>query len=434
MSESAYDLAIIGSGPAASLAALRAVSQGFRTLMLERAQPALERPRFDFDRTSRALDHAGVFAPTPPSRTALALPAVLGGGFAVNSGFYRWPSPEQISALEPHVSATELNSARLWVESHLPLQCDPPTPSAAHLARTAAHLALNSTSVPTWLHPQFAPTGPFLPLALAAGLVLRTSAEVKRISRSGALRQLHLLDGSTVSARAVLLAAGPFGSFALAASSGLVPTSTTLAAHPMFRSMLLPTLLDSTPQAIGNIQVSHGSELVSGCGLAEPWSLAAAHPEVIDRIERSFSQGIRPYGWYTQATHPKAFKLQVSRRGLSVRQIYSLQEQVFLRAARAHLNLLEAADLPWFFAGSRHVPKSYLEVLKNPRVSVVHFTSSLPLGDVLGPDGSFRTDPMVGCCDSSTLPTAPGVNPQALTMSLSSTLVDRFLSSRSGGL
>jgi hypothetical protein len=434
MSSRIYDLLVVGSGPTGSIAAAKAAARGLSVLILERGLPASKAPWFSFDRTSSNLLHHGILTPTPPAHSALALPSVLGGGFAANSGFYHWPLGSFLDELSPFLSGAELSSARAWVESCLPLVTAPRTAAAEALATASASVGATPIDVPTWITPEFLPTGPFLPAASSAGADLRPAAKVLRLSQNGRLRTAVLADGSTVSARAVLLAAGPFGSFELASRSGLVPATTTAAAHLMMRSVLFPASNGpSTYQPIGNVQIRHAPEVLSGCALSEPWSLAGAHPEAIEEIRSAVASSIRPYGWYTQVSQAPAFSLRATRRRLSIREAFDTASPAFQQAASVHLGLLAASKLPWFFSGANPHPTSPSQMLAAPRLSVVHLMSTLPLGTVLASDGSFPNDPLIGCCDSSVLPASPGVNPQAVSMAVAAVLSDRFIDKLSLG-
>jgi len=115
--------------------------------------------------------------------------------------------------------------------------------------------------------------------------------------------------------------------------------------------------------------------------------------------------------------------LKVSQRGSLTK------DPLFKEAASAHLKLLKASGCNFAFAGTPHLPFSPKELLRHPRVSMVHMTSSLPLGSALLEDGVFPSDPQVGCVDSAALPSTPGVNPQAITMAFA-TLVSRRMFDR----
>lgn len=431
-----HDLVVVGSGPAALVAALRARAAGLSVLLLEKGAPPTPVPLeqwFDIDRTMSNLRNRGLCSPTPPSRLALGLPEVLGGGFAANSGLYCWPSRDTLGSWSAYVSYSELETARIFVESMLPLASAPDSPSSSLLRSTAAALHLPAEDCRTWLVDPAVPDNPLLKACLVAGVQVRTSAEVAVIERAGSLRSVRLTDGSSLNAGAVLLAAGVFGSYALAAASGLASGPAVVSGHPMLRSVLFPIETVLPPDNLpGRVQVAHGRVVRSGCALAKPWALAANHPEVVERMRAMWITQRFPFGWYTQVAHPAVLRLSHQSRRLRVAQVLKIDDPLLREAAAAHWSLLrEGAGTRFAFAGTPWHPSVERDLLSNPRLSMVHLTSSLPLGSAVSADGSFPSDPLVGCVDSATLPTSPAVNPQAVVMALAAVLTDRFIGSLS---
>lgn len=431
-----HDLVIVGSGPAALVAALRARAAGLSVLLLEKGAPPAPVPLgqwFDMDRTAANLRNRGLCAPVPPARLAIGLPEVLGGGFAANSGLYCWPSRATLDAWSTVLSHSELDSGRIYVESILPLVLAPASSSSTLLRTAASSLALPSEDLRSWLVDPVAPENPLLAACLADGVQVRTGTEVVSVERDGSLRSLRLADGARLPARAVLLAAGVFGSYSLAAASGLVSGPATVAGHPMLRSVLFPIdqVLPLEPLP-GRVQVVHSESVRSGSALSKPWALAANHPEVVDRMRIMWADRRFPFGWYTQAAHPAVLRLSRSSRRLRVVQLLKSDDPLLREAAASHWALLRAgAEHRFAFAGTPWYPFAEQDLLRNPRLSMVHLASSLPLGSTLAADGSFPSDPLVGCVDSSALPTSPGVNPQAVVMALAAVLADRFIASLS---
>lgn len=429
-----HDLVIVGAGPAALVAALRARAAGLSVLLLEKGGPSSQVPLdqwFDMDRTAANLRNRGLCAPTPPARLAIGLPEVLGGGFAANSGLYCWPSAATLSAWAPVLSSADLDVGRAYVESMLPLVPAPASTSSMLLRATATSLALPAEDLRTWLRDPVAPDNPLLTECLAQGVQVRTATEVVAIERDGSLRSLRLADGSRQPARAVLLAAGVFGSYSLAAASGLTSGPAVVAGHPMLRSVLFPIdpVLPLEPLP-GRVQVVHSETVRSGSALSRPWALAANHPEVVDRMRVLWADHRYPFGWYTQVSHPAVLRLSRTARRLRVVQVLERNDPLLREAAAAHWALLRAgADHRFAFAGTPWYPFAEQDLLRNPRLSMVHLAASLPLGTALAADGSFPSDSLVGCVDSSTLPTSPGVNPQAVVMALAAVLAARFIES-----
>lgn len=433
------DIIVIGSGPAGGVAALRAAEAGYSVLVLEAGKQAPAGPWFTFDRTRATLAYGGLFTPTFPSTLGLGVPAAVGGGFAANSGFYRWVSNDTMRSWSQVCPTDQLLAARAWVESHLEIDRSAPRDrSAALLAATAHRMGMDPVDVPFWLHAQFDPRGPFLAAALESGVVLQTGITALSITKSASHRVVHLADGSTRSGRMVLLAAGAFGSFQIAAASGFVSPRTTANGHVMMKSVLFPVSETALTHhddngVIGRVQASHSADLLSGCALASPWSLAANHPEHYDEILSALDSTSRPVSWYTQLTVPAAISLRAGR-ALHISQLFKKSSPDLRRLAEAHFSLCESTGHPWRFAGTWSTPTRSEQLLRSPRCSMVHITSTLPLGTVLDEFGRFPADNAVACCDVSTLPTAPGVNPQAALLALAKRNVDGFLSTALGGI
>jgi hypothetical protein len=95
---------------------------------------------------------------------------------------------------------------------------------------------------------------------------------------------------------------------------------------------------------------------------------------------------------------------------------YSQSDAVNIKAATEKLREIVET-------GGGKIDKAML--LKNPRISSVHIFGSLPVDSGEFEEGTvmLKSDNRIQVCDASLLPTGPGVNPQAIVMSLVQSLV-----------
>ena len=435
-SREVYDLIVVGSGPAASIAALNAATRGLSVKILERGSTSLSGNWFSKERVSRNLEHAGLFTPALYKSSALGLPSVLGGGFAANSGLYHWPSTPTLDTWSTYIDLKELESSRKKVESKLKLIPAPVNLSSDLLASTATTLGLDSVPSQTWQIDSFSAVGPFLAEALSLGATLELGIDVSKIIKNKGLYEIVSRSPKSFFARSVLLAAGALGSYKIALNSGLIDKDSFLDAHPMIKSVLFPKESLSSPPSgeIGSTQVLHQDLIRSGCALGTKWMLSANHPEVYDKIQNGFLNNQAPISWYTQANIHKAFKLSSSSQ--KIYQLFDKKTKLIQDSIKEHLSLLQASGLEWSLSGTPNQPK----LLKNsatlkisPRFSVVHFSSSMPLGRLVDDCGRFFSDSKIGVCCSAILPSSPGVNPQASTMAIADLVSRKFLSSLKEG-
>lgn len=414
-----YDVIVIGSGPAGQIAAAAAARSGASVLVVERGEPNPVKGRwFDHERMVAGLERGGVYPTSFRRPVALGVPEALGGGFAVNSGLYHWPERTVLDRWEAGgADIGALLTGRAAVEATLTLAGgDDPSPAAVALRGAADRLGWRHVTLSTWNHAGFDPQGPFLSEAVRRGVEVVSGARVERIEVRGGGARVRIAGMLLpIEATHVVLAAGTLESYRLAAEAGLVQGPGVVDAHPMLKSIIFtetPSL--DRPDTVGRVQVTEFSpEIVSGCALDDDWQLAANHPENLAQIASALQRGCRPIAWYTQAAVPGA--LSVDAKAGQVRLSWQ-DHPLVARAARFHLSLLRTTGNPAAVSGVGMIVGNDIQhVVRNARLSVVHLTSSLRHAKI-DEAGRFAAAPVVSCLDSATLPSSPGVNPQAAVM------------------
>jgi choline dehydrogenase-like flavoprotein len=427
LSDQRFDVVVIGGGPAGGVVAAHAARCGASVLIVEAGPELTARtPWFSHDAMLRGLAGGGVIPAGRDNPLAVGLPRVLGGGFAVNSGLYRWPSEERLGEWSRlGVDLAALDAARSSIESRLTLAHGPDrSTNATALTSAAASLGLPMHTVDTWATARFDPRGPFISDAVALGAELVCGVEVDRITISADDTVVHLRNGlGSVRTAKVLLAAGAIGSPELLVRSGMLDGGYAVSASPMLRSVLFPELVpvvDPGTAPVGRVQVDHGGLVLSGCGTAEPWQLAATHPHLLDDFNAAIAAGAHPLVWYTQFTAsgvlhrtPRSTRLYFDRHA---------HAQVLRDALSAHRKLTSASGLRSVLALTgrprplTHAPDTDFLVAR-ARLSAVHLGSSVPAGVRVSPsNGELEGFEQVYVVDSSALPSLPGVNPQASVM------------------
>ena len=424
-----FDVVVIGSGPAGGVVAAHAARAGASVLVIEAGSPISQRsPWFSHDAMLSGLSSGGVLPAGRKNPLAIGLPRVLGGGFAVNSGLYRWPSVERLGSWkQAGVDLTALETARVAVEAQLALHHGVDTSQCASaLASTAGSLGLTTHTVSTWNIKGVNPCGPFIAEAVSLGVETITGVEVERIVAANGDFIVDLRgDHSNVYADRVVLTAGALGSPEVLIRSGMLDAGYKVAASPMLRSVLFPTSAVSQEvnlATVGRVQVEHRGFVLSGCGTAEPWQLAATHPHLLTEFSASIAANTPPLVWYTQFTGNEV--LHRTERSSRLHFDRSRNAQQLREALTDHLELTAASGLRSVLSltgttdtATKGSARNLDRLVENARLSAVHLGASLPAGDrVSATNGELHGFKKLHVADVSALPSLPGVNPQASVM------------------
>lgn len=425
--EDVFDYIVIGSGPGAAIAAKKLKSSG-RILILEQGDMpktnhsrhhTLEHVTNDFYKSGQEI----VVSPWMPQ---FAQGSVFGGGSEVNSGLYH-ELPEKIVAAfasaagisESHYLASEREIRNLLQVSTMDVKSDD-----SLIARNASRLGLEFRNIPRWR--SYSSKNSFVQngmnevvwneLNTLENFTFKRNVKVNYIDNTNSnyivvfYKEKATGKINTAVCKELVVAAGATQSPFLLCKSGIVSwNSTQFQWHPMIRATVAAKSTDLGRYDIDPFQAwSPNKEYKFGAAVSTPGLLSMNLGRVLDHNEI-------PY----------------------LRSVYVS----FISSGRG--GLIPKTETPWYLPNyeDKQMLGGAIELLSefmnsgdvkfaNPKekikkgLSTVHIFGTLPINSEIYISGTLRLqiDPRIQVCDGSILPFGPGVNPQAVIMSLCDSL------------
>ena len=457
-----HEIAVVGSGPGASMTACLLSEAGHDVIVLEEGLfwPREEISPFSREEMLHKYRNGGL---TP----AFGKPAVsyvegrcLGGGSEVNSGLYHrlpeevrlnWNSRYFLESLT--ASSLEEQAASVERDIHVsPLPGPAPLPSLL-LAQGAEILGWKCPEAPRW-HCYDVPepagerqtmTRTYLARALAAGARLVTKARVANLARERQGWRLEVTSDhpgngrKIVRSKTIFLGAGAVGTPVLLQRSRLGKNSGRfLHMHPTVKVVaLFPDVVNSSDMGVPVHQVKEfGQNMSLGCSISNPHYLSAAmlgRPGGLEIVRDEWQRMavyyvmIVPEGSGRVRTLPgfadPLVTVSLTRRDMGMLALGLKRLGTVLFAAGAKRLYPTVAGLGPFTSAKEL--EGIPQVL--PRVGTalmtVHLTSSSAMsGDpeygVTGQWGTVHGEKNLYVADAGLLCTAPGVNPQGAILTL----------------
>ncbi len=420
-----FDYLIIGSGPGAAVAAQKVKEFG-SVLVLERGR----HPQTNFSE-HHTLQHvlhdfykSGQEVILAKGMPMYAQASTVGGGSEVNAGLYhRLPA----HLVDRYTQGAHI-SKETWVtsENHIrdllnisEMRVDP---EDSVIARAAKSMGMTHSNIPRWR--TYNENGSFVHHG-ANALIWEKLIKHYDVSILEATRATYIdssrpdyvtvrtnsTSDSVVKARKVIVCAGATATPYLLCSSHLVKwASTRFGWHPMIRTIATTNESDLGRLDIDPYQTWTSDHVLKfGSAVSTPGFLALNMQRILDSAELPY---LRSY---------YASFASTGRGGLvpftqTPWYRYSQSDAVNIKAATEKLREIVET-------GGGKIDKAML--LKNPRISSVHIFGSLPVDSGEFEEGTvmLKGDNRIQVCDASLLPTGPGVNPQAIVMSLVQSLV-----------
>ncbi|MFM2184148.1 MAG: hypothetical protein RJB61_2442 [Actinomycetota bacterium] len=466
------EVLIVGSGPGGATTAALLAEAGVDVLILEEG-PWVEQGAvapFSLDQMERQYRSGGVTVALGLPSIAYTEGACAGGGSEVNSGLY-WRPPLDVFERWRHdfaiadLDLDEIGHIADEVETALDVSYVPGEASMQSqvLSRGAAALGWRHGEIPRWM--RYAEGGgrtgqrrsmtlTYLPRAVEAGARLAVGCRVSRLERTGPRAGIaHVIcdNGTprTVEFRDVFVCGGAIQTPALLQRSGLRRNiGMSLAVHPTVK---LAARFGDAINVIDDVPVHQVKEfapdLSFGGSASHPGLLALA---LLDHW-REFRPALRD--WERLSVYYAAITSEGRGRVVAVPGLRDPLVTYWLTGrdrrllasglSRLALLLLEAgADEVYpSFRGAPTVRRrrdladmaARFSVAK-ASVMTVHLCSTVPLGEhpACGADsfGRVHGTENIYVNDSSLLPTAPGVNPQASVMAFAVRNARRYVESR----
>jgi choline dehydrogenase-like flavoprotein len=468
-------IAVVGSGPGGSVAAMMLAEAGLDVLMIEEGSdlPLDSAPHFSREEILQKYRNAAINVAMAGPKVAWVEGRCVGGGSEVNRGLYhrtpdevleRWIREHRVEGLTPtemlpHFEACEAIAG----VSHLPGEAPP---LSLKLKEGAVRLGWGAMEVPRlvryvsdgaggWHTRKQSMTETAVPRFRSAGGRLLADTRVLRLSRESGgwrLRGERTHPGESpraveIRAKTVFIAGGAVQTPLLLRRSGLKHNiGDTLRFHPMIKVVARFEQDINTASELEPVhQVKEFDPRFSmGCSVSKRPALALAladRPELLPEVDRSWKHlGI----FYVQSTGGLAsvralpgFRdplVRVRETAADMRDLAEglkrLSECLFAAGATAVYPALPAIPIVGSAAEIARFPDRLPET--SGGVTAMHVFSSCPMGEdharcatdsygrVSGADG-------LHIADASLLPGPTVVNPQASVMAVVHRNVQRFL-------
>ncbi len=432
--EKIYDIAVIGSGPGGSIAALRSIESGKSVILVESGKifsPGTVK-HHSLDQTTKQFKNQGMNFCYGNVPMLFAEGFTYGGGSEVNSGLYfKLTEPYKSSFLDKcKIHEEEWNRYEKRVEEMLSVQKTPPgtyKEIKSALIEGSKKKGLICEEVPRWRtykpveeHKSMQVT--YLKIAENQGMNILSNSEVKRILPNNKYINIECLSDEKkilIKAKKVVLSSGTIGTPQILKNSGLLNDKIYFNFHPMNRVV-----------AEYRIDVNDGD-------LFPPYQSWTKDY----KFKFGYSVSTYPYVKATLASLGKQKDFPNEKR------LVSYFSSTILDNSEGRLINIGGKLIPFCFLKKedRNKIKEGFLILKNlltstdiinlwPKsdtspMTTVHIFGSLPLNKHtdFGELGELKKDPRIKVCDASLLPEAPWGNPQAVVMVLNEILIDKWL-------
>lgn len=432
--EKIYDIAVIGSGPGGSIAALRSIESGKSVILVESGKifsPGTVK-HHSLDQTTKQFKNQGMNFCYGNVPMLFAEGFTYGGGSEVNSGLYfKLTEPYKSSFLDKcNIHEEEWNRYEKRVEEMLSVQKTPPgtyKEIKSALIEGSKKKGLICEEVPRWRaykpveeHKSMQVT--YLKIAENQGLNILSNSEVKKILPNNKYINIECLSDEKkilIKAKKVVLSSGTIGTPQILKNSRLLNDKIYFNFHPMNRVV-----------AEYSIDVNDGD-------LFPPYQSWTKDY----KFKFGYAVSTYPYVKATLASLGKQKDFPNKKR------LVSYFSSTILDNSEGRLINIGGKLVPFCFLKKedRNKIKEGFLILKNlltstdivnlwPKsdispMTTVHIFGSLPLNknNDLGELGELKKDPRIKVCDASLLPEAPWGNPQAVVMVLNEILIDKWL-------
>lgn len=446
---------VIGSGPGGSVTAATLAEHGKEVLILEEgpASNVHAYPAFSLEEMIHKYRHCGVTAALGKPSIAYAEGRCLGGGSEINSGLYhrtplailqRWKDEFGLEeagfdSLEPHFIACEKRLSVGKMSKNIPL-------ASLKLAEGADKLGWKAIEVPRWfsysgekdqldmpLGTKQSMTETFLQDFRKFGGKILTHVYVEHLQKKGSswvvTAKLIAPDKDVshikIIAEDVFIACGTIQTPALLQRSGLSKLAgNTFQLHPTVKmTAQFNEKINFATTGVPVHQVKEFSPRLSfGCSISTLPHLALSlldYPETLKTLS-DYWQNMAIYYAMTSPAGVGRIRVLPGMKAPIVTYALEKEDYLNLREGLAKLaKLLQEAGAINLFPNVLGGMQKWTDNFSNNQLSLmtIHLFSSCPMGEnrkrcVVNSFGKLHNHNNLYIVDGSTLPSAPGVNPQ----------------------
>lgn len=452
------DLVVIGSGPAAAIAASAVVRAGYSPLILEEGSwPNGNIQHHSLSEITNYYRQSGVMPVFGKQPVNFIDVSVVGGGSQVNSGIYHCVSSDlfnKVSSLDDSKIDTTVEQIDMQIRDLLQIEETPPGEFSDRLIDSARNIGADAKLLPrwasskknteSWTHEHHSATKSIIRPLLNQGLRIRTRVRVMKIEKQFDYWKLkcRALDNDQqleICSKIVFIAAGALGSPKLLLGSGLSNRAGRIVRfHPMQRYLFAyPKGSYDFRGAVLPVQITeYLPRLTIGCSLSDLGPVNFWHPDLAKSRDRNLFDFISQYVLVVPK-FPAHLRHYAGRFFLTHKSAKEDERAIAFGEEILHQWAQFAGSLGEFRNGvinSLHGKSARTRRTSSFTrvISSIHQYGSCPIGDtpedsVIDPNFQVWGHENLYVCDSSTIPDSIGVNPQGTTCALSLMFAQKFL-------
>jgi len=454
------DLVVVGSGPAAAIAASQVVPAGYSTLILEEGSwPTKKIKHHSLSEIINYYRNSGIMPVFGKQPVNFIDVSVVGGGSQVNSGIYHCINSDLLNrvwSLDNSRIDTTVEQIDKKIRELLQIEETPSGEFSNRLLDSALSIRAEAKLLPRWAsskknaegwtHQHNSVTESMIMPLLREGLKVRTRIRVLRIEKQFDYWKLRCRDLESnqqleIYSKIVFIAAGALGSPKLLMRSGLSNCNNHIVRfHPMQRYLFAyPKGSYDFRGAVLPVQITEYLPGVTiGCSLSDPGPINFWHPNLVNSKDTHLFDFVSQYVLVVPK-FPARLRHFAGRFYLTQKSAKEDSEAIRFGEGVLHQWAKFAGSLGEFSNGvlnslERNSPQTQRTSTLTKVISSIHQYGSCPIGDspknsVIDPNFQVWGSENLYVCDSSTIPISIGVNPQGTTCALSLVFAQKFLKS-----
>ncbi|MDR1910882.1 MAG: GMC family oxidoreductase N-terminal domain-containing protein [Helicobacteraceae bacterium] len=449
MKNALFENIVVGSGPGGAIAACLLAEAKREVLIFEEGE-AFDKNQiepFSLDEMKLRYRNGGITMAFGKPRVQYVEGATLGGGSEINSGLYyrlpeaikdRWQKEYgcELDGLEKHAEIIEKDICVSLMPRTLPI-------TSLKLKEGADALGWKCVETPRWhdykKDERQTASKTYIPRAIAAGAKVLSGAKAIRVQKNGDGWLVKLNNNQAIGCKNLFLACGAIQTPLLLQKSALIGASKTLHMHPTIKAIAhFPQDVNSRDMGVPVHQIKEFENISMGCSISSPHYLSTSMLGVSDGLSLVRGDWKHLASYYAMIV-PEArgavrklpffgdafVSISLTRNDLKNLSIAlkKLCEVLFAAGADALYPtiggikpLTERADID-------KIPD--ILPVKQSALMTIHLTSSMI--DFIDQWGALKSAKNLFISDASILPSAPGVNPQGVLLSLVRRNIAKFL-------
>ena len=429
-----YDVAVVGSGPGGSIAALRSLERGKRVVLIESGAKYLPGTieHHSLDQTTKQFKKQGLNFCYGNIPMLFTEGETYGGGSEVNSGLYfKLTEPYRSSFLTKcNIDEEEWQYFEKIVEKKISVQKSPQGSLdnvKSALLEGAQNKGLVCEEVPRWRsyepveeHKSMQVT--YLKESEEKDIDIFTESKVIKILPKKDCIEIIIISNNkknTIKAKNIVLSAGTIGTPQILKNSGLIKDKLYFNFHPMNRAVVEYKEVVNSGDLFPPLQAWTSDYIYKFGYSVSTYPYVKATLASLGKTKKLPQEGkLVSYFSSTVLDNPNGRLLNVFGNLIPFCYISKKDRKKIKKGFHILLDLLNSTNINNIW------PKYEVSPM-----TTVHVFGSIPLGKNkdIGELGELNKDNRIKICDASLLPQAPWGNPQAVVMVLNEILMNKWL-------